>query len=255
MNIVTNESNVACFHQTGQCHIREGIDCEDVSVIVEKGAYRFYGLADGQSGKRYCKLGGEAVLNAVSLYLEKKGVHSIWQNEYEDEIQYELVKVVRDTISQLSKEYGSSPEEFASTMVVIAIDTAEKLYATIHLGDGGIIGIGGKDQKPCLLSAPENGISLRYTWLTTSSSAMTHIRLHTGSLEDLSRIIMITDGATMFLRGKSIVKQSEEFLCCQKSSREFAQMIQDSAPQDDASCLIIDLCEKMEEMSPDLLIS
>jgi len=253
MGIVVNESNnVACIHQTGQCHICEGIDCEDVSVIVEKGAYRFYGLADGQSGKQYCKIGGEAVLNAVSLYLEKKGLHAICQNKNYDEIQYEVVKEVRHTIAQLSKEYSSAPEEFASTMVVVAIDTAKNLYVTLHLGDGGIIGIGEEDQKPYLLSAPENGIGLRYTWLTTSSNTMTHIRLHTGSLEDLSRIILITDGATMFLRGRSIVKRSEELLSCQNNSNEIAQTLQDNAPQDDASCIVIDLGMKNRKNCPQI---
>lgn len=50
-------SSIVCFHQTGTHHIQEGSDCEDVSVVIEQADFRFWGLADGQSEKEYCKTG------------------------------------------------------------------------------------------------------------------------------------------------------------------------------------------------------
>lgn len=83
-------SSIVCFHQTGTHHIQEGSDCEDVSVVIEQADFRFWGLADGQSEKEYCKTGGRAVLYAVAAHLQKKGLHTLAQHGYLDEVQYEL---------------------------------------------------------------------------------------------------------------------------------------------------------------------
>ena len=70
---------VLCFSQTGQRHIREGMGCEDVCVTLDRDDFRFFGLADGQSGKELCRMGGEAVLHVIADYIQEKGIQNLIQ--------------------------------------------------------------------------------------------------------------------------------------------------------------------------------
>lgn len=229
---------VFCFHQTGQHHMDEGKDCEDVSVIVTRANYCFYGLADGQSGKRYCREGGRAVLMAVSDFLEQKGIHNLCQYEFLDEVQYELIKVIRETLSTLGKSYGTdSLLDFSSTLVVFAMDPHAKEYITVHIGDGAIIAVS-KDNTLEVVSGPENGVIDKYTWLTTSRDAMYHIRIRRECINTIRRIAMVTDGATMLIRGRAIAKNAESLLI-EGTVKDFESEIFSAHPQDDASCILV----------------
>lgn len=235
-----NGHNVFCFHQIGQQHLLDGMECEDVSLIIERDSYCFYGLADGQSGKKYCRDGGKAVLTAVSAFLEGKGVHCLNQYEYTDELQYELIRVIRGTISSLSDQYQADSLEFSSTIVGFAADYRTGEYITVHIGDGAAIAIS-CDGSPLLLSAPENGITNYYTWLTTSRDAMHHMRIRHGNIDKMKRIVMVTDGATMICRGKEIAKKAEPLLIAAEPRTELENAIRSHCPQDDASCILADL--------------
>ena len=94
---------------------------------------------------------------------------------------------------------------------------------TIHLGDGGILGKR-SDGSLNLISAPENGITSKYTWLTTSEGALLHLRIGFGQISNYNQVVMFTDGA-------------EEMIC-------------NSRPSDDATFISID-CKKMSENSKD----
>lgn len=236
----TENNKVYCFHQTGRCHINEGKDCEDVSAVVTREDYCFCGLADGQTGKKYCREGGRAVLMAVSDYLEQKGIHNLFQYEYLDELQFELIKVIRNTLSTLGKSYGMDYSlEFSSTLVVFAMDRNMKEYFTVHIGDGAIIAVS-NDNTLEVISGPENGVIDKYTWLTTSRDAMYHIRIRRERINTIRRIVMVTDGATMLIRGKAIAKKAENLLI-EGTPKEFKDLVLHNYSQDDASCVLMDL--------------
>jgi len=169
-------SSIVCFHQTGTHHIQEGSDCEDVSVVIEQADFRFWGLADGQSEKEYCKTGGRAVLYAVAAHLQKKGLHTL------------------------------------------ALD---------------------QDNHISVLSGAENGITHEYTWLTTSANSMQHLRIQQGTTTDIKRLVMVTDGATVLCCGCNIVAH-ENILTAADACSRIPGMIRQSAPEDDASCIIVD---------------
>lgn len=241
MNIFRNEqTSVLCFSETGQRHLNEGSDCDDVFYTVENSDLRFFGLADGQSGKRLCRIGGLVVLKAIARYLSDKKLEALIQYEYMDEIQYELMRTIRQTLSALALEYDAEITDFSSTIVVMAIDPKTKRYLIVHLGDGAVIGVK-KDTDTIVLSAPENGILQEYTWLTTSADALSHLRLWRGSTEVLDRVILSTDGVKMLWRGGYISKTAVSLLCDPEWPEAIMHAVRQSRPQDDASCIIVDL--------------
>lgn len=231
---------VNCFSQTGQQHIADNLPCEDICITVCEESFHFYGLADGQSGKRFCVVGGKEVLTAIAQYLKSRTISQLSHYEYLDEVQYELIRVIRNTLSKLSEEHDADLFEFSSTIIAVAIDANTKDYLIVHLGDGSVVGVNRKNST-FMLSAPDNGITSRYTWLTTSSDAMKHLRIHTGSVDNLKRIALFTDGATMLCRGRNIAKKAEPILCDLNDTDNIINEIKKGTPLDDASCIVVDL--------------
>lgn len=235
-----NSQGVLCFTQIGQCHIQDKMECEDVCVTVENQRFQFLGLADGQSGKKYCKLGAKAALTAIAQYVENKTVQNLMKYRYLDEIQYEIVQIIRGTLALLAKENDCDISELSSTIVATVIDKDTKNYLIIHLGDGAVVGVK-KEEQVVMLSAPENGITQQYTWLTTSLDAMHHLQITRGSTKELKRMVLMTDGVTMLCRGRRITKKAEQLLCEVDDSMAIIDEIKNGKPQDDASCIIVDL--------------
>lgn len=234
---VISDCTVNCFSKTGRYHT----SCEDVYLSLDEGKFQLYGLADGQSSKRLCTVGGRAALEAVAQYIKEKSLTHLSHYAYLDEIRYEIIRVIRNTLSELSRQYDAELSEFSSTLLIMAIDTVTNNYFTIHLGDGAILAV--TDNECIMLSEPENGITSRYTWLTTSCNAMHHIRLYSGSVKDLGlrRIVLLTDGATMLCRGRNIAKKAEPILCDMTSPNRIMEEIEKGDPTDDASCIVVDL--------------
>lgn len=239
MNFVNciDELSIA-YSVTGKSNLARDLECEDVVYIDGTPEIKFWGLADGQTGKRYCREGGKEVLKALFRFVVSKGITQMTQYEHVDELQYELIRVIRDTIAKLASNEGVEKAEYASTLVILAYDTHTGNYTIIHLGDGGIIGRK-KDGGISMLSSPENGLTTNYTWLTTSQEALYHLRIGFGHIKIYSRIVMITDGATVYANGRHISERAKAVI--DNGNREDLVFFLDkSNPSDDASCIVID---------------
>ena len=213
--------------------------CEDVILIDETPTIRFYGLADGQSGKMYCREGGMACLKRLFRYLSERGIPGIRQYEYIDEIQYEIMKLLRQTIAQLAQEKQVPKDMFASTLGVFAYEVQTGDYLSVHLGDGCIIG-SKRNDGIIIISPPDNGMTLNYTWLTTSRDAMRHLRMGFGNIGNYERILLITDGASSIAFGKNIPGDVQDMLI-NDSDEAIVNFIRESNPEDDASCILVDI--------------
>ena len=183
-------------------------------------------------------MGGEKVLERVFEYLSQREIAEIRTCEYIDEIQYEIIKCVRETIADLAKWNEVEKSECASTLVIFAYDKSTGEYISIHLGDGGIIGEK-NNEEICMISSPENGMMANYTWLTTSENAFQHLRIGFGNVKNYKRILLVTDGATVVAKGKYISTTAENMIK-DKTGEELLAYIEESAPIDDASCIVID---------------
>ena len=230
----------AWVRQTGAGHKKSGTGCQDALVSRETGHFAFYGIADGQSGKKKGAEGGNICLQRVCSYIEKKGILALSKYRYTDEIQYELIKEIRNAINWLSIESGEAEKEFSSTLAVLAVDKRSGTYMTVHLGDGVIFGQT-SDGGFCLVSPPENGITGQYTWLTTSEQALSHLRIGFGNAECYRRIVICSDGADYFCLGKKIPGQAKKALEAAGTPEKAAEWANAQVSADDASCWIIDV--------------
>ncbi len=223
---------------TGQRNERSNRESEDTIKIDRKGEILFYGLADGQSGKEYSKEGGNKVLEVVFNFIAETGISKIITCEYIDEFQFAIIKKIRDCLSELSIKRNVDNKEFASTVMAFAYDKRDGNYLVIHLGDGCIIGA--KEMNNInMISAPENGLTKNYTWLTTSSDALHHIRFVNGNIKNYHRIVMCTDGVCAISRGRYVFDEAKKLILHGKGE-DIIKYVNTSFPEDDASCIVID---------------
>ena len=242
-------SYAECFKQIGTTHLNQNMDSDDVIYISEASEFFFYGLADGQSGKKYCRQGAETVLQSIGDYIWKRKIYDLCQYRHLDEIQYEIVRIMREKLGQLAMASQAKISDFASTILAMGIDPMTGQYMTIHLGDGGILGKR-IDGSLNFISAPENGITSKYTWLTTSEGALMHLRIGFGQINNYSRVVLFTDGAEAICRGTNISVGIRRILNENGDASQIAEMICDSRPSDDATFIAID-CKKISKTLKD----
>ena len=234
------------FQQTGRRNQDAEKACEDVYHILESENLLFYGLADGQSGALCGAEGGRAALEAVAEDIRRRGIETVLSCPFPDELPCLLMQRIRSRLLSLSEESGLPFREFASTLLAIAIHPATGRYLLLHLGDGCAVSVS-QDRSTAIRSSPENGFDSRYTWLTTADTAVTHLRVSFGSLENIRRLLLLTDGARCLCQSKNIPRQAKEPICS-GTPEKIHQLIRQSSPRDDASCILLDVSSKM---SPD----
>lgn len=225
----------------GLCHRQNLQPCEDVVLLRTAQDYLFYGLADGQSGAKYSAEGGQVCLEAISEYIESVGIGNLLNVPFPDELPCAFVKAFRKKLISLSESKCASINEFASTLLAIAVDLRSGKYVLLHLGDGCAVSIP-HTGDPVPISVPENGITSHHTWLTTSYNAVSHFRVTFGSFANKRRLLLLSDGAACFCRGNEIPWRAKDLLKDCSHSQIYDRLIQ-SNPVDDATCIIIDICE------------
>lgn len=232
--------NIAVSHaqMEGSRHRKDRHPCEDVVWIRSTQDYLFCGLADGQSGTQYGAEGGKACLEAVSDFIGSVGIGSLLDARFPDELPCAIVQVFRKKLLSLAKSRSAGWNEFASTLLALAVDRKTGRYMLIHLGDGCAISIPDTGE-PTAISAPENGLLSYHTWLTTSDHAVSHLRVSFGSLDNKKRILIMSDGAACFCRNREIPWRMRELLK-NGSQPALQKRLEESDPVDDATCIIVD---------------
>ena len=236
------EHNLVCSHAQieGYIHRENNHLCDDAVFCKLTDRYLFYGLADGQSGAAYGMEGGRACLEMISEYIDSVGVETFIEVPFPDELPCTFVKTIRRKLFALANDKNSDLREFASTFLAIAIDLKSGNYMLLHLGDGCVLSIP-CDGDPAVISAPDNGVTCCHTWRTTSENAVSHFRVTFGSLENKKRIILLSDGAVCFCRGRRIPWRMTELLK-NRSWQQLHDCLIRSNPVDDATCIILDIC-------------
>ena len=230
-----------CISRTGMMHIRKGIDNQDAFFYAQNGNLKFFGLADGQTGAKYGAQGGREALAVLFESLRKRSIAELQHNSYQDELRYELMHGVRQKLAQLAQKYGVTAGEFASTIVVLLLDSGTGVYMTLHLGDGMILAISRENSEMgrTLLSRPENGITAQYTWFTTTDDALLHLRIGFGCAGRYKRIVLLTDSAY------PLSHWNTGSLLTSGTPADLWTTLNQMKPEDDASCLLIDITPKL----------
>ena len=235
--------NIICSHVQleGTIHRQHQQPGEDAVLHHLTDRYLFYGLADGQSGVAYGLEGGRACLEAISQYIDSNGIEKLIDAPFPDELPCAFVQALRRKLASLAHEQNADLKEFASTFLAIAIDLNSGKYMMLHLGDGCAIHLP-HTGDPMVVSAPDNGLTSCHTWLTTSENIVPHFHVTFGSLTSTKRILLLSDGATCFCRGRNIPRQAKE-LIKNRSQLQLHDCLMQSNPIDDATCIVLDVCK------------
>lgn len=242
MNIVLREEpqSIKLSHAqaVGRLHRERGKPCEDTVVVHDFPEFLFCGLADGKSGANYGAEGGRISLETTADYIHEIGIENLIHAPFPDELPCMMVKEIRKRLLALAGEKKAKLQDFASTLLAIAIDRSTGDYTLLHLGDGCALGIP-ETGDAAILSPPENGLSLNHTWHTTSNHAVAHLRISFGSFGGKTRILLLSDGAVCFCRGRTIPWRAKSLLK-EGDVLQLQAHLENSDPSDDASCVILD---------------
>lgn len=237
-NMFRKESNydLYTFQKVGTLHKNENVNNEDLIHIEQKNDSIYFCIADGQSGKRYCKEGAKICLEKVIEYVSQYEFEEFYCFSDYEQHKVSMMNQIEMSLKKEAIQKDTQFEEFSSTFIVLITDRKMERYILIHLGDGSVIGIT-KEGKTNFLSRPENGININTTWYTTSILAASHIKICKGDLQDMSKVLMVTDGAICINSREHISMRFQRI--CTKEPEQIFDYIQQYNSIGDSSYILL----------------
>lgn len=176
----------------GSAHEKRGLPCQDVCAGNATATHAWLALADGAGSCPHAEAGAKAVVACAKTFLWRHRAHL-----ETPEGRVALLKALHEALDRQAEKCSCTRKDLGSTFLAVHIWNGR--YVAFHLGDG-VIGCSHHDGSVSLLSAPENGYYANETWLTTSAEVLRHLRVYTGSLNDIDGFVMMSDGcaATLF---------------------------------------------------------
>lgn len=208
--------------------------CKDVFYFRENGEYGIYALADGINSKKKSHIGAEMIQRMVADLFEDFA--DMFFEESLSEIKSTMIEIIRDVLYNLSED-KKVQEEYASTMMMVFISRKHNCYRWLHIGDGIIVKESPEGEIE-MISRPHNGITNRFTYTTCSEPLDRYLHMDGGSLDEISKIILLTDGAVdTFYREGELTINGKEFLA--KGADRYYRILKLLDIQDDHSMLEI----------------
>jgi hypothetical protein len=200
----------------------------------ENGEEGFYSLADGVNSCAKSHIGARAVQKAIADLWEE-------QSEYffmapNSDIKPSLIETIKNVIYNLAKD-EFEVGEYASTLLIVFLSRKQGIYKWVHIGDGLIAKemISGEMKME---SHPQNGITKQFTFTTVHKNLEYYLRMGIGSLQDIKRFLLFTDGAIhFFYKERRFTENGEEFL--QKGSELYYRVLNQLEIEDDYSMIDI----------------
>jgi hypothetical protein len=206
--------------------------CKDMFYCRENGEEGFYSLADGVNSCAKSHIGARAVQKAIADLWEE-------QSEYffmapNSDIKPSLIETIKNVIYNLAMdEY--EVEEYASTLLIVFISRKQGIYKWVHIGDG-LIAKEMTSGEMKIESHPQNGITKQFTFTTVHKNLESYLRIGLGSLQDIKRFFVFTDGAVQsFYKDRKFTGNGEEFL--QKGSELYYRVLNQLDIADDYSMI------------------
>ena len=184
-----NVWELSSFKKTGKYHADHGMRCQDQVFYRENYYSQAIVLADGagDSDANVPCVEEVAEFTAEVLLRFSKGEEALCQAMMLEYLMGGIVGI----ISKYMDRSHLGAEMFGSTLMGAAVNHREGRYLLLHLGDGIIIGSNGQQSR--VLSYPVNR-KADQTVLTISENIPERIKVKSGDLGDLSRIVLCSDG-------------------------------------------------------------
>lgn len=182
----------------GISHIKSDTPCQDYNISCDNGDTYAIILSDGAGSALYSEIGAMIVCEAVKAYVfeDFKYLYNCDAKEFKSR----LIHRIRTRLGIAAKKHNSSKNDFASTLLFVAVN--KNKFICGHLGDG-IIGIIDNDNNAKALSLPENGEFVNSTFFTTSNNYQYHLRIAKGYVDNIQTFFIMSDGASECLFQKN----------------------------------------------------
>ena len=190
--------NIISYRGLGISHERRGMPCQDaVEGRAAKNGNWILALSDGAGQARFAEEAARATVESVTEFFENRELSAFLKME-DVAGKREILRAVREALENLSGFRSEMVEQFAATVLFAVTDTKNALFG--HLGDGAIFAM---DDSGALVfeSKPENQ-KKNATYFAVSQRAEKHFRLTRIPAENISSMLLISDGPYRMFRDR-----------------------------------------------------
>ena len=174
-----------------------GLECQDKTAVFQKDGCVAAALADGSGTNCFAAYGAQITARVLAQML---------CGQFDDlyaAAKWDPLFLKHNVISNILRNQRKNlPEvplrQMQSTALAIAINTNQKQYLYVHLGDGQIYCE--KSGTTYCVSEAENGFGANETCLTACKSAVKHLRYGVGSTEGIDAFLLASDGGQAQLK-------------------------------------------------------
>ena len=174
----------------GTSHIKSQTPCQDYTAFGVSANTAVIVLADGAGSAKHSRVGAQIACNAILSYFFENFDKAVKSEA--KEIRTKLVHRIRTRLGMAAKKVESTKEEYASTLLFVAIK--DGIFICGHLGDG-VVGYIDNKNISHVLSLPDRGEYANFTYFTTSKNYQSHFRLYKENLNDIKAFFLMSDGA------------------------------------------------------------
>lgn len=189
----------------GKDHIETDKPCQDYVYSRRENGVVAIALSDGAGSKKASEIGAEIVTKKITELMVNHFDDFLMMTETIDDINNPFKRYAQlraHLIGELTKELNAyiikhgdmNFKDLASTLLFFAFK--KDTYLMGHVGDGLIVGRmvePGQDYLK-VLSYPDNGAEANITFFMTNDDLEEHFKLFSGSISDLSGVILMSDG-------------------------------------------------------------
>lgn len=211
------------YEVIGRYHVKHGLPCQDKTRCLEKNGVHVIALADGAGSAKDSELGAAMAVETASEFIATR-FEDLYEEQDGQLVKLQIYEAVLDRLNQGSQQHRCQPSDLASTLLVAAVKDQRFLIA--HIGDG-VIGCL-KNSSLSVASFPQNGEFANETVFTTSSEALSLMKVSKGEVADIEGFVLLSDGATASLynpRERQLAAPIKELI--QRSQPNFLKRVFD----------------------------
>lgn len=189
---------VSKYSKVGERNRESGLLCQDYIHYRAKNSVQAITLADGTGENDFARMGAEHSCKILAKLLVEH-FEELYAME-KSLVQFHVITNVQTELYRLCNQYRTDLKNFHSTLLGIVIDDSRELFMAVHLGDGSIAVK--KNGKIITMSHPENGTNKTQTYLTSEHKVGRHIKVFKGSIKNIDKFILVSDGWNEKIIGK-----------------------------------------------------
>ncbi|MFJ5770800.1 PP2C family serine/threonine-protein phosphatase [Psychrobacillus sp. NPDC093180] len=215
----------------GRSHLKHDIPVQD-KVFHLSDKVNVIALADGAGSAKLSHFGAQTVVETICHALNEHFDY-LFALEQITDAQTFIIEQLLDVLHQLADFHNEEVNEFASTLLCVAIKNEKVLI--FHLGDGEIGAM--KDGELVSISSASNGEYANATYFVTSSQASSRLKIFKSSnSKKFTSYFLLSDGTAASFYSKQQNKFSDiiKKICLQSkftSETEMNAMLEESFEQ------------------------